>query len=114
MAFLILALLAVTTGGVVAAAGATRVRNVHLRGTAYEFNNVHTLLAGATIRVAEFPRLKAVVQRNGRYDLIVPDRTRVTPYIVARGYHKIYLQTFTTGWRGPGQRELSDAHGGGL
>ncbi|HWK17420.1 MAG TPA: hypothetical protein VNR66_08210 [Solirubrobacteraceae bacterium] len=24
---------------------------VHLRGTAYEFNSVHTMLAGATIRV---------------------------------------------------------------
>ncbi len=79
-----------------AAAGATRARNVHLRGTAYEFNDVHTLLAGATIRVVEFPRLTAVVQRDGRYDLIVPDRTRVTPYIVARGFHTIYLQTFTT------------------
>ncbi len=71
-------------------------RTVHLRGTAYEFNNVTTLLAGATIRVAEFPQLKAVVRHNGTYDLVVPDHARVTPYIVATGYHTIYLQTFTT------------------
>lgn len=69
---------------------------VHLRGTAYEFNSVHTLLHGATIRVAEFPRLKAVVRRDGTYDLAVPDRASVTPYIQANGYHTIYLQTFKT------------------
>jgi outer membrane protein assembly factor BamB len=54
------------------------------------------MLAGATIRVAEYPRLRAVVRGDGRYDLVVPDRAKVTPYIVARGYHTIYLQTFTT------------------
>jgi hypothetical protein len=69
---------------------------VHLRGTAYEFNNTKTRLAGATIRVAELPRVRATVRANGSYDLVVPDRTRVTPYIVAPGYHTIYLQTFTT------------------
>jgi hypothetical protein len=73
-----------------------RARTVHLRGTAYEFNNTHTVLSGATIRVAEFPKLRATVQPDGRYDLRVPDRARVTPYIVAAGYHTIYLQTFTT------------------
>ena len=71
-------------------------QTVHLRGTAYEFNNGRVLLAGATIRVAEFPRLKAIVRRDGTYDLAVPDRAKVTPYIVAAGYHTIYLQTFTT------------------
>ncbi len=71
-------------------------RTVHLRGTAYEFNDGRVLLAGAAIRVAEFPRLKAIVRRDGTYDLVVPDRARVTPYIVAAGYHTIYLQTFTT------------------
>jgi hypothetical protein len=78
--------------------GSARLRagTVHLRGTAYEFNNVHTLLSGATIRVAEFPKLRATVQGDGRYDLRVPDRARVTPYIVDPGYHTIYLQTFTT------------------
>lgn len=75
---------------------ASATQTVHLRGTAYEFNNVHTLLAGATIRVAEFPSLKATVQPDGRYDLTVPDHARVTPYIVKPGYHTIYLQTFTT------------------
>jgi hypothetical protein len=73
-----------------------RARTVHLRGIAYEFNNVHTVLSRATIRVAEFPKLRATVQRDGRYDLQVPDRARVTPYIVDPGYHTIYLQTFTT------------------
>ncbi len=67
-----------------------------MRGTAYEFNQTQTMLAGATVRVAEFPRLRAVVQRDGSYDLVVPDGAKVTPYIVARGYHTIYLQTFTT------------------
>lgn len=69
---------------------------VHLRGTAYEFNSVHTLLAGAIIRVAEFPQLRAKVRADGTYDLAVPDRARVTPYIQAAGHHTIYLQTFTT------------------
>jgi hypothetical protein len=71
-------------------------RPVHLRGTAYEFNNVHVLLAGATIRVAEQPKLKATVRRDGTYDLAVPDRSRITPYIQAAGHHTIYLQTFRT------------------
>jgi hypothetical protein len=69
---------------------------VHFRGTAYEFNNGKILLNGATIRVVEFPKLKATVQRDGRYDLMVPDHAKVTPYIVDPGYHTIYLQTFTT------------------
>ena len=30
------------------------------------------------------------------YDLVVPDRRKVTPYITAPGYHTIYLQTFRT------------------
>lgn len=71
-------------------------KTVHLRGTAYEFNNADTLLGGATIRVAEYPRLRAKVKRDGTYDLAVPDHARVTPYIVAAGHHTIYLQTFRT------------------
>jgi hypothetical protein len=82
--------------GAISALGAPAPKTVHLRGTAYEFNNVHTLLAGATIRVAEIPQLNAVVGKNGRYDLTVPDRAEITPYIVAPGYHTVYLQTFTT------------------
>jgi hypothetical protein len=68
---------------------------VHLRGTAYEFN-AKPVIAGATIRVAELPSARATTRANGSYDLVVPDRRRVTPYIVAPGYHTIYLQTFTT------------------
>jgi hypothetical protein len=68
---------------------------VHLRGTAYEFNTP-TVIGGATIRVAENPRLRAITRPSGAYDLVVPARSRVTPYIVAPGYHTIYLQTFRT------------------
>ncbi len=74
------------------AAGAT----VDLSGTAYEFNKPAKRLAGATIRVAERPKLRATVRKNGAYRLAVPDRARVTPYVDAPGYHRIYLQTFTT------------------
>src|SRR5512142_825098 len=86
--------------GLVLGAGAGGARSggpsVHVRGTAYEFNNVHVLLRGATIRVAELPKLSAVVRSDGRYDLVVPDHAKITPYIVDPGYHTIYLQTFTT------------------
>lgn len=75
--------------------GGGRPRTVHLRGTAYEFGRVRTLLAGATIRVAEDPDLQTVVAADGTYDLEVPDRRPVTPYIEASGYHTIHLQTFT-------------------
>jgi hypothetical protein len=71
-------------------------RTVHLRGTAYEFNKVEKLLPGATIRVAEDSRLHATVGADGTYDLAVPARATITPYIVAAGYHTIYLQTFRT------------------
>ena len=75
---------------------------VHLRGTAYEFNNVKVRPAGATIRVVEFPALSATVAADGTYDLAVPDRAKVTPYIVAAGYRTIPLQTCTTAgaWTG--------------
>ena len=87
-------LLALAAAGAVpaSAAGAT----VDLRGTAYEFNKPAKRLAGATVRVAERPRLRATVRKNGAYRLAVPDRARVTPYVDAPGYHRIYLQTFTT------------------
>jgi hypothetical protein len=71
-------------------------KGVHIRGIAYEFNNSDLRLAGATIRVAEQPRLHATTKRDGGYDLVVPDDTRVTPYISAAGHHSIYLQTFHT------------------
>ena len=69
---------------------------VHIRGTAYEFNNTGVRLAGATIRVAERPRLRETTRRDGTYDLAVPDRAHVTPFISAAGHHTIYLQTFRT------------------
>ena len=71
-------------------------KRVHVRGTAYEFNNTGLRLGGATIRVAEHPRLHATTKPNGTYDLAVPDHSRVTPYISAAGHHSIYLQTFET------------------
>jgi hypothetical protein len=77
-------------------AGIAQARTIHITGTAYEFNNTKVLLGGATIRVAENPRLHATVRRDGSYDLAVPDRATVTPYISASGYHTIYLQTFRT------------------
>jgi hypothetical protein len=73
-----------------------RPRTVHLTGTAYEFNKVEVRLRGAKIRVAELPGRSATVKADGSYDLVVPARATVTPYIVAKGYHTIYLQTFTT------------------
>lgn len=85
----------VGAAGFVSPAGAAS-KSVHLRGTAYEFNNTKVLLAGAKIRVAELPNVVATVRSNGTYDLAVPDRRKVTPYIVAPGYHTIYLQTFRT------------------
>ena len=82
----------------VAAAALTSAapRTVHLRGTAYEFNNTRHRLGNATIRVAELPRIKVKTRANGTYDLVVPNRAKVTPYIQAAGFHTIYLQTFTT------------------
>ena len=71
-------------------------KRVHIRGTAYEFNNTDLRLRGATIRVAEQPRLHATTKPDGSYDLAVPDHTTVTPYISAAGHHSIYLQTFRT------------------
>jgi hypothetical protein len=81
---------------VVAAAGPADASagTFHIRGTAYEFNNTDVRLAGATIRVAEHPRLRATTKPDGTYDLAVPGGARVTPYIEAAGYHTIYLQTF--------------------
>ncbi len=88
--------LAVVSLALLANSAAAVAKPVHLRGTAYEFNNVDTLLRGATIRVAEYPRLRAKTKADGTYDLAVPDHARVTPYIVAAGYNTVYLQTFRT------------------
>jgi hypothetical protein len=79
----------------VGAAGAD-ARSVDIRGTAYEFNSAGVVIGGATIRVAEHPRLRATSRPDGSYELAVPDRATVTPYITAPGYHTIFLQTFRT------------------
>jgi hypothetical protein len=78
-----------------AAPAAASAATVHVRGTAYEFNNVKVRLGGAQIRVAEDPTLGATAKADGTYDLRVPDGRRITPYINAAGHHTIYLQTFT-------------------
>ena len=77
-------------------ASAGAASTVHVRGTAYAFNSTHEMLAGGTVRVAEFPKLQAAVHTDGTYDIAVPDRSKVTVYAVAAGYHSIYSQTFTT------------------
>jgi hypothetical protein len=87
------------------ATAAPAFATVKLRGTAYEFNNVEVRLAGATIRIAERPNLRATTRDNGTYALTVPDRARVTPYIEAEGYRSIHLQTFRT--RGETLREVN-------
>jgi hypothetical protein len=91
-----LALVVAALALALAAGTAAAADQVHLRGTAYEFNNTDTRLAGAVIRVVERPRLRAVTRANGTYDLAVPDRATVTPYISAPGYHSVHLQTFRT------------------
>jgi hypothetical protein len=89
-------LAAVVAATLLTAAATAEARRVHLRGTAYEFNNTSVRLAGATVRVAELPGLRARTRADGTYDLAVPDRSRVTPYINAPGYGPIHLQTFRT------------------
>ena len=70
---------------------------VPISGRAYAFNHMDTFLAGATIRVREFPQLSATTDANGDYVLNVPDDANVTPYIEPPpGYHQIDLQTFHT------------------
>ena len=77
-------------------AASASARSVHIRGTAYEFNNTKVRLGGATIRVAERPRIRATVRRDGSYDLVVPDRRTSRRTSRPAGYHTIYLQTFRT------------------
>jgi hypothetical protein len=70
---------------------------VNISGRAYAFNHMDTFLAGATVRVREFPKLSATTDANGDYELEVPDDANVTPYIdPPPGYHQIDLQTFHT------------------
>jgi hypothetical protein len=68
---------------------------IHVSGTVYTFDN-QTPIAGATVRVAELPALSAQSGLDGRYDLLVPDGTKFTPYADAPGHHRIYLQTYVS------------------
>jgi len=92
----ILTTIAAVLGLALALPPAASAKDVHLRGTAYQFNQVETRLGGATVRVVERPDLSATVRPDGSYDLKVPDRATITPYIEAAGYHRIHLQTFRT------------------
>lgn len=97
-----IALLTVTAAAALAAAtttaqAAAAAKKIHITGTAYEFNNTKVKLKGAKVKVAEIPSASATVKADGTYDLVVPDKTTVTPYIIAAGYHTVYLQTFKTG-----------------
>ena len=68
--------LAVVSLALLAGSAAASAKTVHLRGTAYEFNNVDTLLGGATIRVAEYPRLRAKTR---------PTAPTTSPFPTTRG-----------------------------
>lgn len=72
-----------------------------IRGTAYTFNTPDPI-AGAVIKVVEFPEVSATTTTNGSYELQVPAGSKATPYIEAAGHSSIHLQTFT----------LDDAHEG--
>jgi hypothetical protein len=70
---------------------------VEISGKAYRFNHMDTHIAGATVRVRELPKLSAVTDAAGDYELEVPDDTTVTPYIEPGDpYNQIDLQTFHT------------------
>lgn len=68
---------------------------IHVSGTVYTFDN-QTPIAGATVRIAELPGLSTQSGPDGRYDLLVPDGTRFTPFADAPGHHRIYLQTYVS------------------
>ena len=89
---------ALAVAGLIGAGSATSAKpTVTLSGRAYVFNHSEQGIAGATIRVRERPRLSAVTDAAGDYELEVPDGADVTPYIEPpAGYHQIDLQTFHT------------------
>jgi hypothetical protein len=81
----------------IAASASSGQDTVTISGRAYAFNHSDTGLAGAVIRVRELPKLSAVADAKGDYELDVPDQANVTPYIEPPpGYHQIDLQTFHT------------------
>ena len=65
-----------------------------ISGNAYTFN-VGTQIAGATIRVVEFPDVSTTTAADGSYSLTFPLGSEVTLYIEAEGFDTIHLQTFT-------------------
>ena len=67
---------------------------VHLRGTAYEFNNVGLRLGGATIGVAELPDGPHDDEARRHLRPGVPDHATGDAVIRAAGHHTISLQTF--------------------
>lgn len=69
---------------------------VPMSGTAYRFNSRRTI-EGAEIRIDELPGLVAITGPDGSWTLDVPIGADVTPYVIAEGYHTIYLQTFHVG-----------------
>ncbi len=69
---------------------------VAISGTAYAFDGSHPPIQGATIRAKGAGGASATTAADGSYRLKVPDRDKVTPYIEASGYHRLYLQTFST------------------
>lgn len=70
---------------------------VHIRGTAYAFFDIDDRVPGGVVRVEEYPHVSGPVAADGSYEIEVPDRATITPYIeVPEGYERIYLQTFHT------------------
>ncbi len=60
-------------------------KTVTISGKAFIFNYMDTPIPGATIKVREFPKLSAVTNDQGDYELTVPDDANVTPYIEPGG-----------------------------
>ena len=58
---------------------------VELSGRAYEFRHMETPIAGASIRIREFPALSAQTDESGDYRIEVPDRCLITPYVETGG-----------------------------
>ena len=86
-------------------------KGVHIRGIAYEFNNSDLRLAGATIRVAEQPRLHATTEARRRLRPRRPRRHDGHP-IHQRGRPPLDLSPDVPHVRrGSDPRELPDADG---
>ncbi len=67
------------------AEGASAAKTVTISGKAFIFNFMDTPIPNATIKVREFPKLSAVTDEHGDYELKVPDDANVTPYIEPGG-----------------------------